>query len=66
MGVTDRLEKAGIKTFGPNKKCSRLEASKSFTKEFLKRHNIPTAGYREFTCKEELLSSVGIFGYPMV
>lgn len=66
MGIVDELEAAGIRTFGPNKKCSRLEASKSFTKEFLARHEIPTAGYREFTNKQELLNSVGIFGYPMV
>ncbi len=66
MGIVDELEAAGIRTFGPNKKCSRLEASKSFTKEFLARHEIPTAGYREFTDKQELLNSVGIFGYPMV
>lgn len=66
MGITDELEKQGIKVFGPNKNCSRLEASKSFTKAFLNRHGIPTAGYREFTDKEELLDAVGIFGYPMV
>ena len=66
MGIVDEMEAAGIKTFGPNQKCSRLEASKSFTKEFLARHEIPTAGYREFTDKQELLDSVGIFGYPMV
>lgn len=66
MGITDELESRGIKVFGPNRKCSRLEASKSFTKAFLNRHGIPTAGYREFTDKEELLDAVGIFGYPMV
>ena len=43
-----------------------LEASKSFTKAFLARHDIPTAGYKEFTDKDELLSAVGIYGYPMV
>ena len=66
MGITDELEKQGIRVFGPNKKCSMLEASKSFTKAFLDRHGIPTAGYREFTDKEELLDAVGIYGYPMV
>lgn len=66
MGITDKLENRGIKVFGPNRKCSKLEASKSFTKAFLNRHGIPTAGYREFTDKEELLDAVGIFGYPMV
>lgn len=66
MGIVDRLEAEGVKTFGPNRKCSQLEASKSFTKHFLMRHGIPTAGYREFTDEEELLGSLGIFGYPMV
>ena len=66
MGITDELENRGIKVFGPNRKCSKLEASKSFTKAFLNRHGIPTAGYREFIDKEELLDAVGIFGYPMV
>lgn len=66
MGIVDELEAAGVKTFGPNKKCSQLEASKSFTKDFLARHQIPTAGYKEFTDKQELLDAVGIFGYPMV
>lgn len=66
MGIVDELEKAGVKAFGPNKKCAQLEASKAFTKAFLARHNIPTAGYKEFTDKEELLNAVGIYGYPMV
>ncbi len=66
MGIVDELEKAGVKAFGPNKKCAQLEASKAFTKSFLARHNIPTAGYKEFTDKQELLDSVGIYGYPMV
>lgn len=66
MGIVDQLEAVGVKTFGPNKKCSQLEASKSFTKDFLARHDIPTAGYKEFTDKDELLDAVGIFGYPMV
>ena len=66
MGIVDRLAEVGVKTFGPNAKCSQLEASKSFTKAFLARHNIPTAGYREFTDKEELLANVGLYGYPMV
>lgn len=66
MGIVDRLEAAGVRTFGPNAKCSQLEASKSFTKTFLAKHGIPTAGYKEFTDKDELLKNVGIYGYPMV
>jgi phosphoribosylamine--glycine ligase len=66
LGVTDAIESLGIKVFGPNKKCSQLEASKSFTKAFLARHNIPTAKYKEYTDIDELKKDVGIFGWPMV
>ena len=66
MGITDELEKAGIKTFGPDKNCSQLEASKSFTKSFLARHNIPTAKYKEYTDIDALKADIGIYGYPMV
>ena len=66
MGITDELQKRGVKVFGPDRNCSQLEASKSFTKKFLAKHNIPTAGYKEFTDKDELLKAVGIYGYPMV
>lgn len=66
LGLVDKLEKIGIISFGPNMECAQLEASKSFTKAFLKRHNIPTALYKEFTDKEDCLANIGIFGYPMV
>jgi len=66
MGIVDVLEAEGIKAFGPNKKCAQLEASKAFTKEFLLRHDIPTARYKEFTNKQEILDAIGIFGFPMV
>lgn len=66
MGITDALEKKGVKVFGPNQKCSQLEASKSFTKAFLAQHDIPTAGYKEFTDQDALMDAVGMYGYPMV
>ena len=66
MGITDVLNEAGIRVFGPDRRCSQLEASKSFTKSFLMKHHIPTAGYREYTEKEALKKDIGIFGYPMV
>ncbi len=66
MGIVDRLLAEGIRAFGPNKSCARLEASKSFTKSFLARHRIPTAKYQEFTNKETLLANIGIYGFPMV
>ena len=66
MGIVDAMNEKGIRVFGPNAKCAQLEGSKAFTKAFLARHGIPTAGYREFTHKEELLAAVGMYGYPMV
>ncbi|MBR0600215.1 phosphoribosylamine--glycine ligase [Sinanaerobacter chloroacetimidivorans] len=66
MGIVDALKEVGIKAFGPNQKCARLEGSKSFTKAFLARHKIPTAGYKEYTDMEQLKKAIGIFGYPMV
>ncbi|MDR1246958.1 MAG: phosphoribosylamine--glycine ligase [Clostridiales Family XIII bacterium] len=66
MGLTDMLTDAGIRVFGPNIKCARLEASKSFTKQFLERHGIPTARHMIFHDKDELLDHVGQFGFPMV
>ncbi len=48
-GVVDRFEQQSLKCFGPRAAGAQLEGSKAFTKEFLSRHRIPTAAYREFT-----------------
>jgi phosphoribosylamine--glycine ligase len=48
-GVTDMFTAAGLRCFGPSKLAARLEGSKAFTKDFLKRHSIPTAAYATFT-----------------
>ena len=48
-GVVDAFAAAGLACFGPGKLAARLEGSKQFTKEFLVRHRIPTAGYAAFT-----------------
>jgi phosphoribosylamine--glycine ligase len=66
LGIVDALNAKGLKAFGPNKRCARLEGSKAFTKAFLAKHNIPTAGYQEFTNIDELKAAVGLYGYPMV
>jgi phosphoribosylamine--glycine ligase len=49
IGVTDAFEAAGLRCFGPRKLAARLEGSKAFTKDFLRRHKIPTAAYATFT-----------------
>jgi len=48
-GIVDAFEARGLKCFGPRRAAARLEGSKAFTKEFLVRHGIPTAGYLRFT-----------------
>ncbi|UQZ91135.1 phosphoribosylamine--glycine ligase [Deltaproteobacteria bacterium Smac51] len=53
LGLADRLIEAGVKVFGPKAAAARLETSKSFAKEFMGRHNIPTAAYRTFTSAAE-------------
>ncbi len=48
-GIADRFEAEGLRCFGPSAGAARLEGSKAFTKDFLARHNIPTAAYRSFS-----------------
>jgi len=48
-GVVDAFHAAGLRCFGPTKAAAQLEGSKAYTKEFLKRHGIPTAAYATFT-----------------
>ena len=48
-GIVDRFTKAGLPCFGPTGKAAQLEGSKAFSKDFLARHNIPTAAYATFT-----------------
>ncbi|MDL2227153.1 phosphoribosylamine--glycine ligase, partial [Deltaproteobacteria bacterium OttesenSCG-928-M10] len=55
-GLADRLAEAGIRTFGPKAAAARLESSKPFAKDFMARHNIPTAAYRSFSDSAEALA----------
>ena len=65
-GLVDDLSSAGIKAFGPSAAAAQLEGSKSFTKEFCKRHNIPTAAYARFTSYDEAISYIRHQGAPIV
>ena len=49
IGLCDTFAAAGLRCFGPSRLAARLEGSKAFTKDFLKRHGIPTAAYAKFT-----------------
>lgn len=66
LGVVDAFEKAGLRCFGPSKEAAQLEASKSFTKEFLARHKIPTADYDVFTEVAPAVEYIKKHGAPIV
>ncbi len=66
MGVVDAFEAAGLRCFGPSKEAAQLEASKSFTKNFLARHNIPTAAYDVFTDIPAATAYIKAQGAPIV
>ena len=65
-GVTDRFRKDGLRIFGPTAAAAELEGSKSFTKDFLSRHNIPTAKYETFTDEEKAVAYIEKHGAPVV
>ncbi len=65
-GIVDRFNEIGLRCFGPSAAAARLEGSKAFTKDFLARHNIPTADYRNFTELEPALSYIREQGAPIV
>ncbi len=66
MGVVDAFKAAGLKCFGPSQAAAELEASKSFTKDFLARHQIPTAAYQVFTDVEQAKDYIHAQGAPIV
>lgn len=66
LGVTDSLEKNGVKVFGPSKEAARLESSKLFAKEVMKRHRIPTGDYQAFEDFREALSFLKKRSFPIV
>ena len=65
-GVVDYFQAKGLPCFGPSKGAAQLEGSKSFTKDFLARHNIPTADYQSFTEIEPALAYLAEKGAPIV
>ncbi|WP_086930943.1 phosphoribosylamine--glycine ligase [Agarilytica rhodophyticola] len=65
-GIVDYFNEQGLKCFGPSKEASQLEGSKTFTKDFLARHKIPTADYQSFTDLNQALTYVRKQGAPIV
>ena len=66
MGLADLLESHNHKVFGPTKVAATLEGSKAFSKDFMARHNIPTAKYVEVHSYEEAVEALVHFTYPVV
>ena len=66
LGMVDALAEAGIPAFGPRKNAAVIEASKSFSKDLMKKYNIPTAKYEIFTDMEAALAYVRAQGAPIV
>ncbi len=65
-GVVDTFTASGLKCFGPSKAAAQLEGSKAFSKDFLKKHHIPTAAYDVFTEVEPAIAYVKQQGAPIV
>jgi len=66
LGVVDEFTRRGWRTFGPTKAAAQLESSKSFAKEFLQRHRIPTAHYAICDSSEQVRDALPHFHTPIV
>tara|TARA_Y100000746_G_scaffold229177_1_gene238426 strand:- start:3957 stop:5225 length:1269 start_codon:yes stop_codon:yes gene_type:complete len=66
MGLADYLQNKGINTFGPSKSAAQLEGSKTFSKDFFVKYNIPTAGYKSFEDFNIALNHLEEIKYPTV
>ena len=65
-GIVDQFQQVGLRCFGPTQAASQLEGSKAFTKDFLSRHQIPTATYAKFTDVEKATAYISQVGAPIV
>jgi len=65
-GIVDTFQAQGLACFGPSKAAAQLEGSKAFSKDFLKRHNIPTAAYENFTDIDAATAYIQQQGAPIV
>ena len=65
-GLVDELEKEGMRVFGPRKNAAILEGSKAFSKDLMKKYQIPTAGYETFDSADEALTYLEGADFPVV
>ena len=65
-GVVDKFEEAGLRVFGTRKNAAILEGSKAFSKDLMKKYNIPTAGYENFDSPEEAMKYLETAKMPIV
>ncbi len=65
-GLVDRMEEIGVRTFGPRKNAAILEGSKAFSKDLMKKYNIPTAAYENFDSYEEAVEYIKKGTFPVV
>jgi|SRR6266850_328172 len=66
LGVVDEFQRRGMRIFGPTQRATQLESSKSFAKEFMQRHHIPTAHYAICSSIQEVRQALGLFHTPVV
>jgi len=66
LGVVDSFQQAGLPCFGPSAKAAQLEGSKTFCKDFMIRHHIPTASYQSFTDQQQAITYIQQHGAPIV
>ena len=65
-GIVDVFEKEGLRVFGPRKNAAILEGSKAFSKDLMKKYNIPTAAYETFTSASDAKEYLETAKYPIV
>lgn len=65
LGMVDMIQQLGVKTFGPNKAAAKIESSKAFSKNLMKKYNIPTAKYEIFNDIEKALDYIDSIEMPV-
>ena len=66
QGIVDKFKENGLKIFGPSEKAARLEGSKAYSKEFMKKYGIKTAAYEVFENENEAIEYLKNCEYPIV